>query len=163
MAVKHVNRKGQTFHLHETRTKTGKPKFFFSMKDEGVLVVSIPDGFEVYENPDAHVFLCTKLPEFITDHEIAVVREGLRRHAKGRRRTADVRERHVVVHHLEKSDRYQKVLRFTLIDEDNRGSPPSGGASWGRSTTGSACPAAADCPKWSRGTPRTSGRDLSSS
>ena len=25
MVVKHVNRKGQTFFLHETKTKTGKP------------------------------------------------------------------------------------------------------------------------------------------
>lgn len=33
MAVTHVNRKGKTFYLHQTRTKTGKSKYFFS--DEG--------------------------------------------------------------------------------------------------------------------------------
>jgi hypothetical protein len=120
MAIEHVNRKGQRFYLHETKTKTGKPKFFFSMKDDGALVGSIPEGFEVYENPDAQVFLRKKLPRFITDPEIAVVREGLRNHADDRHCMADVRERHIVVYHSERGDLYQKVLRFTLVDEDAR-------------------------------------------
>jgi hypothetical protein len=120
MAVKHVNRKGQTFYFHEAKTKTGKPKYFFSMKDEGVLVDSIPDGFEIYENPDAQVFLRKKKPRFITDSEIAVVREALRKHAKYQSCMADVREKHIVVYHSERGDLYQKVLRFTLINEDSR-------------------------------------------
>jgi hypothetical protein len=120
MPVTHVNRKGQTFYLHETKTKTGKPKYFFSMKDDGPLVGSIPEGYEVYENPDAQVFLRKRLPRFITDHEIALVREGLRKHAKHRHCMADVREKHVIVYYSEGGGLYQKVLRFTLIDEDNR-------------------------------------------
>jgi hypothetical protein len=120
MPVTHVNRKGQTFYLHETKTKTGKPKYFFSMKADGPLVGSIPEGYEVYENPDAQVFLRKRLPRFITDHEIALVREGLRKHAKHRHCMADVREKHVIVYYSEGGGLYQKVLRFTLIDEDNR-------------------------------------------
>ena len=63
MAVKHVNRKGQTFYLDETKTKTGKPKYFFSMNGDGGLVKSIPEGFEIYENPDAQVFLPGSCPD----------------------------------------------------------------------------------------------------
>ena len=33
---------------------------------------------------------------------------------------ADVREKHIVVYHSERGDLYQKVLRFTLLDEDRR-------------------------------------------
>ena len=120
MVVKHVNRKGQTFYLHETRTKTGKPKYFFSMKDQGQLAGSMPEGFEVYENPDAQVFFRKKLPRIITDHEVAVVREGLRKHAGGQLCMADVREKHIVIYHSRGGDLYQKVLRFTLVDEDRR-------------------------------------------
>ena len=120
MAVKHVNRKGQTFYLHETKTKTGKPKYFFSMKGDGGLVESIPEGFELYENPDAQVFLRKELPRLIADEEIAIVSEGLRKYARDRRCMADVRERHIVVYYSERGDLYQKVLRFTLIDEDRR-------------------------------------------
>ena len=97
MVVKHVNRKGQTFYLHETKTKTGKLNFDFSMKNDGQLVESIPDSHEIYENPDAQVFLRKKLPRSITDVEITAVREGLRKYAKDRRCMADVRERHIVV------------------------------------------------------------------
>jgi len=120
MAVKYVNRKGQTFYLHEAKTKTGKPKYFFSMKDEGVLVESIPEGFEVYENPDAQVFLRKKKPQFITNSEIAIVREALRKHAKNQFCMVDVREKQIVVYHSAGGDLYQKVLRFTLINEDSR-------------------------------------------
>jgi hypothetical protein len=120
MVVKHANRKGKTFFLHETKTKTGKPKYFFSMKEDAVLVGSIPEGYEVDENPDAQVFLRKTLPRFITVSEVAVVRAGLRRHAKDRPCMADVREKHIVVYHSERGDLYQKVLRFTLIDEECR-------------------------------------------
>jgi hypothetical protein len=120
MTVSHVNRKGQTFYLHEMKTKAGKPKYFFSMKQDGQLVESIPEGYEVYENPDAQVFLRKRLARFITDEEVAAVREGLRRYAKHQRCLADVREKHIVVYHSQEGDLYQKVLRFTLVDEDRR-------------------------------------------
>ena len=48
------------------------------------------------------------------------MREGLRKYAGDRRCMADVRERHIVIYHSERGDLYQKVLRFTLIDEDRR-------------------------------------------
>ena len=33
---------------------------------------------------------------------------------------ADVREKHIIVYYSEGGSLYQKVLRFTLIDEDDR-------------------------------------------
>jgi hypothetical protein len=118
--VTHTNRRGQTYYLHAGTTKAGKPRYWFSLKDDGDLVEAIPAGHEVYENPDAQVFLRKALPRFITDHEIVLVREGLRKYAKHRDCMADVREKHVIVYYSEGGDLFQKVLRFTLIDEDNR-------------------------------------------
>jgi hypothetical protein len=57
MAIEYVNRKQKTYYLHAGTTKTGKPKYFFSTKAEGVLVDDIPEGYEIYENPNAQVFL----------------------------------------------------------------------------------------------------------
>jgi len=37
MSVKHVNRKRDTYFLHEGKTKTGKPKYFFSKESEGII------------------------------------------------------------------------------------------------------------------------------
>jgi hypothetical protein len=90
------------------------------MKDDSVFLASIPEGYEVYENPAAQVFHRKRLPWFITDAEVAVVRDGLRRHAKDQHCMADVREKHIIVYHSERGNLYQELLRFTLIDEVSR-------------------------------------------
>jgi hypothetical protein len=51
--ITHTNAKGKTYYLHQGTTKTGKPKYHFSMQSEGTLAESIPAGFEIYENPNA--------------------------------------------------------------------------------------------------------------
>ena len=79
MATEYINRKGQKYYLHQGTTKTGKPKYFFSMKSEGNIVKKIPDGFEIYENPNAQVFLRRTQPKIITDEEIATVDKGVKR------------------------------------------------------------------------------------
>ncbi|WP_256868319.1 hypothetical protein [Candidatus Entotheonella palauensis] len=57
MAITHVNAKDKPDYLHQGTTKTGKPTYHFAMKSEGTLADSIPEGFEIYENPNAQVFL----------------------------------------------------------------------------------------------------------
>jgi hypothetical protein len=57
MSIQYINRKEQIYYLHQGITKTGKPKYFFSMKAEGNVLEAIPDGYEIYENPNAQVFL----------------------------------------------------------------------------------------------------------
>jgi hypothetical protein len=73
MPVTYVNRYRDTYYLHVGTTKTGKPRYWFSKKPEGELVESIPEGYEIYENPDAQVFLRKVQPQVITPFEVAVV------------------------------------------------------------------------------------------
>jgi hypothetical protein len=77
MPVSYVNRRGQTYYLKQRATKTGKVAYYFAMKSEGDLVEEIPDGFEVYESPNAQVFLRRIRPKVITDGEVEVVRVEL--------------------------------------------------------------------------------------
>jgi len=79
MVVEYFNRKGQKYYLHQGTTKTCKPKYFFSMKSEGTLVQTIPDGFEIYENPNAQVFLQKIQPKIITPDEIATVDKEIKK------------------------------------------------------------------------------------
>jgi hypothetical protein len=53
--------------LHRGKTKLGNPKYFFALRDEGDLVEVIPAGYEVYENPNAQVFLRRTQSQVITD------------------------------------------------------------------------------------------------
>ena len=55
--ITYTNRRSQTFYLHQGKTKTGRPSYFFSLKSEGPLVQTVPEGYEVYENPRDQVFL----------------------------------------------------------------------------------------------------------
>ncbi len=138
MPVTHVNRKRDTYYLHAGTTKTGKPKYWFSKSAEGDLVEAIPEGYEVYENPDAQVFLRRIVPQLVTPFEIAIVENGLKRYAPGQNCLVDVQGEHIVVYHAERAKldfegfhfglrelpvyygNYIKVMRFTLADEDER-------------------------------------------
>src|SRR5215510_13375003 len=79
--ITHTNAKGKTHYLHQGTTKTGKPTYHFSMQSEGTLAESIPAGFEIYETPNAQVFLRRIPPEIITDEERQVVEDGMRKYA----------------------------------------------------------------------------------
>jgi hypothetical protein len=119
MAVTHINRKRQTYFLHEGKTKTGKAKFFFSKDSKGILLAAIPDGYEIYENPNAQVFLRKKTPQLVTDEEIAVVEAAIRRHAAGLNYIADVKGNQIVVYEGQ-GGHFHQMLRFTMSDEKTR-------------------------------------------
>ncbi|WP_165233980.1 hypothetical protein [Aquisphaera insulae] len=51
MPVTHKNRMDQVYYLHAGTTKTGKPRYWFSMKADGELAVAIPEGHEIHEKP----------------------------------------------------------------------------------------------------------------
>ena len=75
MPVTYVNRYRDTYYLHAGKTKTGKPRYWFSTKAEGDLVDAIPEGYEVYENRDAQVYFRKIVPQLVTPAEIAVVKQ----------------------------------------------------------------------------------------
>src|SRR6266446_243489 len=81
MPITYTNAKGKTYYLHQGTTKTGKPKYYFSMERAGPLADTIPEGFEIYENPNAQVFLRRRPPKLITDEERQVVEDGMRKYA----------------------------------------------------------------------------------
>ncbi len=146
MTVEYVNRKGQTYYLHESRTKTGRPRYYFSTKKEGTLADAIPEGYEVYEHPNAQVFLRKVRPKAITDDEIATVESAIQRFygspyyqldVKGDTLevflpTQDVerlsrllntmpkRGASAVEHELSGLLTYSAELRFVLVDEQER-------------------------------------------
>ena len=78
MAVHYQNRKGKTFYLHRGQTKKGNPKYYFSSKTQGNLPEAIPEGYEIYENPNGQVFLRKIAPQLITQEEREVVERALR-------------------------------------------------------------------------------------
>ena len=148
MPITHVNAKGKTYYLHQGTTKTGKPKYHFSPKSEGNLVEVIPEGFEIYEHPNAQVFLRQIQPKIITDAERQVVEDGMQKYAGVSHYKIDVKgnailmytaaqnmgalnailhvfpdameKRAQVMEILNRSAHYTPVMKFELIDENKR-------------------------------------------
>ncbi|MEO1593405.1 MAG: hypothetical protein AAFU71_19245, partial [Cyanobacteria bacterium J06632_22] len=97
MTITYTNRSLQTYYLHQGTTKTGKPKYHFSMKSEGNLVDHIPNGFEIYENPDARVFLRRIPKKIITEAEVQVVQHGMEQFSEARPFIIDVKKEMIYI------------------------------------------------------------------
>ena len=98
MPITHTNAKGQTFSLYQGTTKTGKPKYYFAMQSEGTLATAIPAGYEIYENPNAQVFLRRIPPKIIADEECRVVEEGMRTYAEVKDYKIDVKGNAILIY-----------------------------------------------------------------
>ena len=146
MPVTHMNRKGKTFYLHEGVTSKGNPKFFFSTKSEGRLAARVPEGFEVYENPNARVFLRKARPRLITDEETRFIEQEMKRHPHLRYCRCDTKDNLITVFEpnqdveglaelltrfgtarpsqvaetVEQTLSYLPMLRFALVDPQSR-------------------------------------------
>jgi len=97
MAIEYMNRKKDTYYLHRGETKTGKPKYFFSKNNDGVLVESIPEDYEIYENPNARVFLRKIPPKIFTDEETAIVEEGMKQYTDLAHYKIDVKGKNITI------------------------------------------------------------------
>jgi len=92
MSVEYSNRVGKVYFLRKGKTKTGKPCYFFSSKQNGKgdAVRSIPEGYEIYEHPEnAQVFLRKIQPRLITELEEQFVKNSLRSLSSSKRYLVD--------------------------------------------------------------------------
>ena len=144
MSITYTNRKGDIYYLHQGTTKTGKPKYYFAKKAPNTPVETIPDGYEIYENPNAQVFLRRIPPQIIRDEELETVRQGVKAYAQVKHTILDVKKNAIVIYTAESNDpladmlsgfaasrqqmedllarhlSYTAVLRFVLDDKQTR-------------------------------------------
>jgi hypothetical protein len=146
MPIQYINRKEQVYYLHQGTTKTGKPKYFFSMKAEGNILEAIPEGYEIYENPNAQVFLRKIQPKIITDEERMIVESGMKKFSRLQDYQIDIKQEIITIYTpnqnvnllselfsyslgnklkeaetiLKRSISYSPMLQFVLIDEPKR-------------------------------------------
>jgi hypothetical protein len=98
MTIQYTNRRGQIYYLYQGTTKTNKPKYFFSTKNNGDGLEIIPDGFEIYENPNAQVFLRKKEPPLITELEKQTVINEIKKNACIQHYIVDVKKDYITIY-----------------------------------------------------------------
>lgn len=144
MAIQHTARTGKIYYLHVRPGKGGKAKYHFSKDPNGPLADAVPEGFEIYENIGGQVFLRRKVPQIISDQELALLNEALNRPSKGHFYKAEVKKNAILIYEAEdktefyraiampwvseaklregslRSATYQAVMRFVLVDQNKR-------------------------------------------
>ncbi len=144
MKIAYRNRKGDTFYLHVGKTKAGRDKYYFSKKPEENVAYDFPQGHEIYENPNAQVFLRKITPRIVSREEENLVRAGVERYSSVKNFKIDVRKETIYIHIagdseaeltrdlgmpnlfkgnealLQKMLHYTPVLLFKLVDEEKR-------------------------------------------
>lgn len=99
MTVTYINRKSQTYYLHQGQTSKGNPKYYFAQRQEdGELVNIIPSGYEIYENPNGRVFLRRIPAQIITAEEVAAVKAGMQKYGRLARFTVDVKKDTILIY-----------------------------------------------------------------
>ncbi len=148
MPITYINAKEKTYYLLQGTTKTGKPRYYFSPKCEGTLVDSLPVGYEIYETPNAQVFLRRIVPQRIRDEEKQIVAAGMAKFTEVQHYKVDVKGKFItiytasqetgfldplfrdfqvpmykrakVIEEMNRRLHYSPVMQFELIDEDKR-------------------------------------------
>lgn len=98
MPFQYTNRRGKTYYLHQGMTKAGTGKYYFSQKNDGNLLESIPEGFEIHENPNAQVSLRKIQPKIITDGEKSLVEGHVRKLERNTRYMVEVKGKVITIH-----------------------------------------------------------------
>ena len=150
MPITHTNRKGVTYHLCRTATKTGKPRYVFAREPRGEPVEEIPEGWRVSESINGIVSLVKDRPQKIQPEEIAAVEAVVQRHPKARNYRVSVKHDRIEIYEssgpdpdelisglrgggmlfpgregglrafLGRGARFTPVMRFILADEERR-------------------------------------------
>jgi hypothetical protein len=104
MSFTYINRKGVTYILCRTTTKTGKPRYVFAREPKGEPLDEIPEGWCISESVNGIVSLVRDRPSQILPEELAAVEAAVARHPKARNYRVTARRDHVLVYERQGSD-----------------------------------------------------------
>ena len=146
MAVEYVNRKGDRYRLYVRKTKKGNLSYYMAMKSDGDMVEAMPDGYEIYEDPNARVYVRKIRPKVFTDREISLVESGVKKYSALTDFKIEVKDNSIVIFEpdqgddwiekistilapfspgraikeLRKAVSYSQIMRFVLVDKKSR-------------------------------------------
>ncbi len=98
--LSYTNRRGQTYYLHESLTKTGKPRYFAARSIREGAIATMPTGFELAESINGVVSVrrVDTSPKLIPDTDVAKVRGALSKHAHLVEYTVEERKNEIIVY-----------------------------------------------------------------
>jgi len=92
VAFCYTNSKKEKYYLLTRKSSKGESQYFLSSSPEGKLAESIPEGYEIYENPNGLVYLRKIKPRVITVKEIEIVKSGIIKYTECKNLKIDIQE-----------------------------------------------------------------------
>jgi len=150
MNVTYTSSKGRVYYLCRGMTKTGRARYYFAREPKGDPVEEIPEGYVIRESVNGVVSLARAREPKILPLERTAVEAALEKHPRARNYRLDVKDKWIIVYErvgpdledlapllralgpigasrrdalqetLDKGARFTPVMRFTLVDRDDR-------------------------------------------
>ena len=112
MTLQYTNRAGKIYYLSEGKTRSGKPQYYFTLKEKDNPVDKIPKGYEIYEHPEnAQVFMRKIRPRLITELEEQFVKNQVKALQRTRLYLVDCKDKYITIYESnQKIENVQKAF-----------------------------------------------------
>jgi hypothetical protein len=97
MPFTYTNRKGFTYYLCQSTTKTGKTRYYFAREPKDTTVEKIPVGYQVEESVNGVVSVVKASPKLISPEELAVVEAALKKLPKSHKYRARIKNKQIII------------------------------------------------------------------
>ena len=105
MSYTYTNRKGSTYYLCQTNTKTGKKRYIFTREPLiATPVDEIPAGYQVEESVNGIVSLVKTRPQLILPEELVSVEAALKKHPQGHQYRAAIKRNQIIIYESQGTD-----------------------------------------------------------
>jgi hypothetical protein len=104
MPFTYTNRKGFTYYLCQTTTKTGKTRYYFAREPKDTPVEKLPDGYLVEESVNAVVSVVKTSPKLVSPEELATVEAALKKLPKSHKYRARIKNKQIIIYESRGAD-----------------------------------------------------------
>lgn len=98
MPFTYTNRKGSTYCLCQTITKTGKTRYYFAREPKDTPVEKLPDGYQVEESINGVVSVAKASPKLVSTEELATVEAALKKLPKSHKYRASIKNKQIIIY-----------------------------------------------------------------
>jgi len=104
MQFTYTNRKGFTYYLCQSTTKTGKPRYYFVREPKDTPVEKLPDGYQVEESVNGVVSVVKASHKLISSEELATVEAALKKLPKSHKYRARIKNKQIIIYESRGAD-----------------------------------------------------------
>ena len=104
MSFTYTNRKGFTYYLCQTTTRTGKTRYYFAREPKDTPVEKLPVGYQVEESVNAVVSLVKTRPQLIFPEELATVEAALKKLPRRHKYRVSIKNKQIVIYESRGAD-----------------------------------------------------------